>query len=171
MRAFSRLRLLTNSLIISVALFTPQVYSQKAAGATATALATSSAGPFGSWMTSSGGAVVQIAPCGPGLCGQIVGIELGPNDPMPNDWAGATQCRLTIIRVVPAADGSSNVVWKGTIINPSDGRSYHARITLAPTHQLRLLGYVGLPLFGRTQIWTPYKGPMASDCRLPIANG
>jgi len=169
MRRSRFIGLLLFLIIIAVSLLTPYVYSQQAVGATDTAVATSSGSLVGSWITSSGGAVVQIVPCGPGLCGRIVGIELGQNDPMPNDWAGVTQCHLTIIRTVPALDGSSDAVWTGTIINPRDGRAYHALITLDQAHQLRLRGYVGLPLFGRTQIWTPYKGPMFSDCRLPTA--
>jgi hypothetical protein len=29
-----------------------------------------------------------------------------------------------------------------------------------------LRGYVGLPIFGQTQTWTPYNGTLAENCRL-----
>jgi uncharacterized protein (DUF2147 family) len=123
--------------------------------------------PAGRWMTPHHDAVIQIAPCGPDLCGQIVGIELGPNDPIPRDWAGQTQCHLTIIRTAPHTDGLGQIYWTGAIIDPRDGSIYNAIMTLDPQGRLQLRGYIGLPIFGRTQTWTPYAGPMVADCRLP----
>ncbi len=122
----------------------------------------SSPNPTGRWVTPKHDAVIQIAPCGQDLCGQIVGMVLGPEDPVPRDWAGATQCHLTIIRTGPAVAG----VWSGSVIDPRDGSTYHAQITLDQEHHLKLRGYIGLPIFGRTQTWSAYDGAVATNCRL-----
>jgi uncharacterized protein (DUF2147 family) len=126
--------------------------------------------PAGLWRTANGNAVVQIAPCGQDLCGQIVGLALAPNDPMPTDWAGAPQCGLTIFRTAPRVDANGQIVaWSGSILDPRNGSHYSARIELNQPDQLKLRGYLGLPIFGQTQTWVPYHGSIPADCRLQQA--
>ena len=122
--------------------------------------------PTGLWMTASHNAIVQIAPCGADICGTIVGTVFGPNDPTPTDWTGAPQCGLTIFRTSPQTNDDGQTVWNGTILDPRNGSQYDARISLASADQLELCGYIGLPLFGETQTWTPYDGPLTANCRL-----
>ncbi len=123
--------------------------------------------PDGFWMIQRKDAVIQIASCGNGLCGDIAGMFLGPNDPAPRDWAGTSQCRLIIIRAAPRIGGNSRPIWTGRIIDPRNGNAYHAIIRLDAQNNLLLRGYIGLPIFGETQTWTPYNGTVAQDCRLP----
>ncbi len=122
----------------------------------------------GRWVTASHSAVVQIGPCGADLCGRIVGIVLAPNEPMPKDWQGVSQCGLTIIQVAPVA-ASDSAAWSGSILDPRDGSIYSARITAAVDHRLNLRGYIGLPIFGQTQTWAAYATPVPPDCRLAAA--
>jgi len=123
--------------------------------------------PTGRWMTPDHDAVIQIVPCGAELCGQIVGMVLQPTDAVPRDWAGASQCDLTIIRAAAERESDGRLVWRGTIVNPRNGTAYHAQFRIGADHQLHLRGYVGLPIFGLTQRWTSYTGPAApADCRL-----
>ena len=122
----------------------------------------------GRWVTASHSAVVQIGPCGADLCGRIVGIVLAPNEPMPKDWQGVSQCGLTIIQVAPIA-GSNGTAWSGSILDPRDGSIYNARITAADDHRLNLRGYIGLPIFGQTQTWAAYATPVPPNCRLAAA--
>jgi uncharacterized protein (DUF2147 family) len=125
------------------------------------------ASPTGLWATANHNAVVEITPCGPDLCGRIVGLARSPAAPAPTDWRGGSQCGLTIIRTAPATDGSGDQVWRGSILDPRDGAVYHAQIRLDPAHHLLLRGYVGLPIFGETQTWTAYNGPTGPNCRIP----
>ncbi len=94
-------------------------------------------------------------------------MVLQPTDPVPPDWTGPSLCGLTIILAAAVREGDGRVVWRGTIINPHDGASYHARLTVGADHELHLRGYVALPVFGLTQRWTAYNGPDTPvDCRL-----
>lgn len=44
--------------------------------------------------------------------------------------------------------------WSGgIIIDPSSGKSYKAKMELESTNRLKVRGYIGVPLFGRSQIW------------------
>lgn len=122
--------------------------------------------PTGRWITASHDAVIQIAPCGADICGWIAGIVLAPTDPIPKDWEGAPQCGLTIIRATPSVDGAGQTTYNGSIVDPRDGSAYHAQINLDASGDLHLRGYIGLPMFGRTQVWAPYTGKMNANCRL-----
>jgi len=45
--------------------------------------------------------------------------------------------------------------WSGGwIYNPDDGNVYSATMTLADDGTLRVNGYVGLSLFGKSEVWT-----------------
>ncbi len=126
--------------------------------------------PAGRWLTANQQAVIQIAPCGTDLCGQIVGIALAhPGDKMPLDWQGQPQCGLTMMETTPAMDGSGNPVWQGSVLDPRNGNVYHAVIHLDPQRQLHLHGYIGLPIFGQTQTWTRYSGRTLPGCHLAAA--
>jgi uncharacterized protein (DUF2147 family) len=126
--------------------------------------------PAGRWITANHQAVIQIAPCGPDLCGQIVGIALAhPGDKMPSDWKGQPQCGLTIIETAPAIDTDGTPVWQGSVLDPRDGSVYQAKIKLDANRHLFLHGYIGLPVFGQTQTWTPYSGRTLAGCRLAAA--
>ncbi len=54
-------------------------------------------------------------------------------------------------------DGAS---WDGgTILNPQDGRVYHCRIHLGPDGRTLIVrGFIGAPMFGRTQTWQRLPG-------------
>jgi uncharacterized protein (DUF2147 family) len=126
--------------------------------------------PTGRWITAQHNAVIQISPCGADMCGQIVGLV--PADPagaMPTNWQGRPQCGMTIITTAPTTDADGTPVWKGTVLDPRNGSVYQAKIKVDQSRHLELHGYIGLPIFGQTQTWTPYSGRTLSDCRLAAA--
>jgi uncharacterized protein (DUF2147 family) len=45
----------------------------------------------------------------------------------------------------------------GTILDPESGKKYKCYITLESADKLKLRGYIGLSIMGRTQIWTRVK--------------
>ena len=54
-------------------------------------------------------------------------------------------------------DGASS--WSGgTIYDPDSGRSYKCHIELIDQDHLKVRGFIGLSLLGRSQTWTRYLG-------------
>jgi uncharacterized protein (DUF2147 family) len=46
-------------------------------------------------------------------------------------------------------------VWVGgTVLDPKSGNTYHGKIWAIGRDRLRLRGFIGLSLFGRTETWT-----------------
>jgi uncharacterized protein (DUF2147 family) len=123
--------------------------------------------PVGAWVTSGHGAVIEIYQCGVSLCGVISGMVLAPTDRTPVDWQGQSQCGLVIVRTAAGPVQGATLAWFGSITNPRNGSVYHAKLTLDANGDLLLRGYVGLPVFGKTQTWTRYDGATPpADCRL-----
>lgn len=53
-------------------------------------------------------------------------------------------------------DGSDT--WeKGTIYDPREGKTYSCKLSLKSDNQLSVRGFVGISLFGRTEVWTKMK--------------
>ncbi|HET9148012.1 MAG TPA: DUF2147 domain-containing protein [Acetobacteraceae bacterium] len=119
--------------------------------------------PVGAWVTASGGAVVQIEQCGNALCGHVSGIVLNPGTPMPVDWQGQPECGLQLLRPSSAGQDGS---WHGRIVDPRNGSAYHVEFHVDRQGRLHLRGYLGLPIFGETQIWHRYEGAAPTSCRL-----
>jgi uncharacterized protein (DUF2147 family) len=127
------------------------------------ASASPTATPLGTWSTANGRGVAAIVPCGDALCGQIVGIDRKPTEPMPTDVHGNSQCGLTIItNQRQKADGT----WLGEITDPRDGSTYQATLRLDENGNLHLRGFIGIPLLGATQIWRPFTGGLTAGCGL-----
>ncbi len=119
---------------------------------------------MGLWWTQDKDGVVRIESCGSGLCGDVAGItNFEPDGSAPKDLHGRSRCRLQIIPDGKVeADGS----WDGHITNPDDGKTYTITIRVDADGRLRMRGYIGIPLFGKTVFWTRFKGHLASDCHL-----
>lgn len=48
--------------------------------------------------------------------------------------------------------------WKdGTIYDPREGKTYDCKITIKNNNQINVRGFIGIGLFGRTEIWTRIK--------------
>ncbi len=76
------------------------------------------------------------------------------------DTARCTECEgelkdapilgMTIIRGMRHEDDA----WHGTIMDPKNGTVYNATMSLAQNgEKLDVRGYIGIPLFGRSQVW------------------
>ena len=120
------------------------------------------ADPAGLWLNEPGTARIQIAQCDGGtLCGRIVWLA-EPNRPdgTPKvdinnpDEAKRTQGIIGLALLSGFRAAATAGQWEGgTIYNPEDGQTYKATLTEEGAERLRVRGYVGLPMFGKTQIW------------------
>ena len=117
----------------------------------------------GLWATDGGKSHVRIEACGDKLCGHIVwlqepldenGVEkTDKNNPDEGLRARKIVGLPLLTRFVPGEDANEWI--DGKIYNPEDGETYSCTMTLQADGTLKVRGYVGLPIFGKTQIWTP----------------
>ena len=120
-----------------------------------------SEGVVGTWVTDGDKSHVEIAPCGLKLCGIIVWLKepLDDDGKLKHDANNPHKIlRDRSIVGLPllanfVASTEGNVWEDGTIYNPEDGKTYSCTLTLLDTKTLKVRGYVGLPMFGKTQIW------------------
>lgn len=70
------------------------------------------------------------------ILGMVIMENLSQNKDNPNEWSG------------------------GEILDPRSGQTYHINLkVLEDGQKLNARGYIGLPLFGRTQTWVRVSGP------------
>jgi len=114
----------------------------------------------GFWSTQDGAGVAEIAGCGGNICGWLMGFR---DQPPPKDYRGDSECRLEFIfPMKPGNDGK----WTGQILNPTTGGIYQAWLIPTAGDTLYLRGYLGLSVFGQTQVWTRFNGHLTPDCRI-----
>ncbi|MBX7056909.1 MAG: DUF2147 domain-containing protein [Leptospirales bacterium] len=120
---------------------------------------------LGTWTTQSGNARVQIYKCGSNYCGKIVWLR-EPNYPAGDAMAGQPK----VDRENPDQSKRTrpimglNLVWGfsyddgewsgGRIYNPEEGKTYSCTLTLESPNRLKVRGYIGVSLIGKTQYWT-----------------
>ena len=118
----------------------------------------------GYWLTQNGKAIIHITQCGDQTCGQMVWVAT------PRDDAGKLKldvnnvddfkrsrsiCGLQLVGGMKAK-GAGN--WKdGWIYNPRDGETYSADLKAVSANELKVRGYLGVRLLGKSQIWTRVK--------------
>lgn len=133
-----------------------------AAMATAATALPASAEVFGTWLTENKKAIVEIKPCGESACGTIVWMA-EPNDTTTGrpkvdinnpDPALKTRpiCGMPMVgNFTRDAEGG----WSdGFIYDPEGGDEYKSKMRVTEEGNLYVRGYIGVPLFGKSQIWT-----------------
>lgn len=120
----------------------------------------------GHWLVAGKNGIFYLGPCDRGntrLCGWITGLDYQGPTPPKDHW-GRSECGLALLlRLQEQNDGS----WSGNILDPRSGRVYDANVRVMPDGKLKLRGYLGLPIFGQTEIWTRYHGPAPGpQCRM-----
>lgn len=110
--------------------------------------------PQGRWITESGNLEVEIAPCNAALCGKVVrvianrsmspgGAEMAPVDTRP----------ALGLQILSDLHTDGDGTWDGRIYNREKAKDYSVQVRMDGPQQLLVRGYVGLPLFGKTQLW------------------
>ncbi len=121
--------------------------------------------PVGVWETEGGKSRVEIRRCENKLCGTVVwlkeptekdGLEKRDRENPDPALKARPILGLSILRdFIPSAQAG---VWEsGKIYNPEDGETYKCTLTLVDENTLKVRGYIGIPLFGKTQIWKRVK--------------
>ena len=122
---------------------------------------------LGYWREPSG-AIIRIVPCGPALCVDLVALPPGrhPSTDVRNPNRGLRERPLCGLRIGAGfIERDARHADGGHIYDPRNGRTYRGSMTL-DGNLLRLRGYVGLRLFGRTETWMRVDEPPAA-CSTP----
>jgi uncharacterized protein (DUF2147 family) len=123
---------------------------------------------LGTWVTADGKAHIQVMKHGDVYDGNIVWLK-EPNYPADDarGMAGrqkvdrenpdpALQTRPVLgLPLIQGFKYAGDGVWNdGHIYDPESGKLYSCKMTLMMDGRLKVRGYVGISLFGRTEIWT-----------------
>lgn len=133
------------------------------AGAVMASEAAAQTSPVGLWKsiddhTGKPMALIRISDSGGELKGRIEKLFSQPEEDKNPKCIKCTDARkdqpvlgMTIIDAM-RAEGES--FGGGNILDPDNGKVYKSRMTLIEDgKKLRVRGYIGMPLFGRTQVW------------------
>jgi uncharacterized protein (DUF2147 family) len=114
----------------------------------------------GIWEPSSGKARVKIDKIEDKYLGRIVWLR-EPNDKNGNPKKDKNNSDETLrvkpllgYRMLRDFTYSEKKVWEnGTIYDPESGSTYSCTITMTDDNTLEVRGYIGVSLFGRTDVW------------------
>ncbi|MEO3434925.1 DUF2147 domain-containing protein [Inquilinus sp. CAU 1745] len=125
------------------------------------AAAAQDSGIAGYWATGTEGVIVQIEPCGGSVCGKLVTLRPGGLTEDRHNEDEALQDRpLCNLVILQGFSQESPTEWvSGEVYDPESGNTYSGSMTLESADTLDLRGYVGIPLFGRTETWTRTEEP------------
>jgi uncharacterized protein (DUF2147 family) len=115
----------------------------------------------GIWIDDTGDGAVDVAPCGPKLCGRIVWLKQ-PLDkagkPLIDDLNPAAAKRrqpICGLQVLGGLQKQSDGSWdQGWVYDPKVGESYDLAVQLMDANHLVITGYQGLKLFSKKFTWT-----------------
>ena len=108
----------------------------------------------GNWMTDAKDGIVEIAPCGPRVCGRLVKTLVPPKGPPVDRNNPDPTLRSRPLIGLPILTGfaSDGEVWRGTAYDPKVGKSYATTLHRLGPDQLKVRGCVAF--FCRSVIWT-----------------
>jgi uncharacterized protein (DUF2147 family) len=116
----------------------------------------------GFWVTADHGAVIAISECGDHLCGNLV--QFRDDDP-PDNWPldihnpdaarrADPLCNILLMGGLMPVPGKPTKWENGWVYDPENGSTYSAEMQLDGPDRLKLRGYLGISLLGRTETWT-----------------
>lgn len=112
---------------------------------------------LGTWLTAAKDGRVTIYKCGDKYCGRITWSDtpedLDDKNPDPSQRSNKVLGMTIMWGFVH--DGGRWV--GGRVYDPDSGKTYKGRMWLESADVLRLKGFVGITLLGRTETWTRVK--------------
>jgi uncharacterized protein (DUF2147 family) len=116
----------------------------------------------GSWKNGEGTGIIQIYKNGDKYQGKITWLK-EPNDPKTGkpktdinhpDEKNHTRAVLGLINMWGFKYSSSNEWDGGKIYDPKNGKTYSCKIAMESNNVIKVRGYIGISLIGRTDTWT-----------------
>jgi uncharacterized protein (DUF2147 family) len=126
----------------------------------ALALATDSDDVVGVWLNQKEDGLIRIERVGAHYRGTIVGAPEGTRkDPNVRDVMNQDpelrDRKLVGLVMMGGYTFDAKASWLGGwIYDPDVGKQYKAKMTLTGPDTLEIRGYIGVPILGRTEVWT-----------------
>lgn len=115
----------------------------------------------GVWLNEKGDGLIRIERDGASIKGTIIGAPDGSrtsNDARDekNPDPALRDRRLIGLVILGEYKPDGDQWIKGQIYDPDVGKYYKSKITLRDSNTLEVRGYVGVSLFGKSQVWTRF---------------
>lgn len=118
---------------------------------------------LGKWLNSSGEGQIEIFKKGEKYFGKLVWIK-EPNDEngkprtdVKNPNANLRTKPILGLEIVKDFVYEDNGWTDGKVYDPKTGKSYSGNISLEGANKLKMRGYIGISLIGRTEVWKKVK--------------
>ena len=114
---------------------------------------------LGVWWNHEKDAHIEIYKCGDQFCGKIVWLKEpnengAPKKDKHNPEEDLQKRPLLGLDVLRGFDFKEEGSWEnGKIYNPRDGKTYSCYLKMLEESKLKVRGYVGFSLIGKTQFW------------------
>lgn len=121
---------------------------------------------LGPWLTEKEGAVIELYQCDKAdkereICGRIAWLEDPYTDDgklkrdLENPVASLRDRPRCGLEVVTGLTRSDKDTWTdGRVYNPKDGQEYSAYLDVKEDERIRIRVFLGIPLIGKSEIWT-----------------
>ena len=125
----------------------------------------------GTWTSKEeGDSLIEIYDCGEHLCGRLVSLteplgddDLPKKDTKNQDESLRDRPLAGIIFLTGFTYNAQKKAWDGgRIYNARDGKTYKSTLTFEDG-ELNVRGFVGIPLFGQTDVWVEVEGSAATQ--------
>ena len=120
----------------------------------------------GYWMDSHGEVILEVAPCGAAKCARVAWLRLpnGPDGKPLLDYRNsdtALQKRPVCgLEVISGFTKQPDGTWGGGTVYVSDlGQSFSGYAEILSPTQVNVRGYVLLPIFGESEVWSRVTKP------------
>jgi len=127
----------------------------------------------GLWYTQDRDGGIELYPCDGKICGRFYwlkddddegGVDISRDDHNPDPAKRARSlCRMQFMGGFTEDHDKAGHYVDGWIYSPRHGKVFNADMTLVDPNTLKLHGYVIVPLFGESQLWT--RAAILPKCR------
>jgi uncharacterized protein (DUF2147 family) len=113
----------------------------------------------GKWLSGDGDGWIEIRIAGKGLSGVIAGSpnasEDRPDTDEKNPDPALRDRPLIGLQIFDGFEYKGKGRWKGgTIYDPNSGKTYQCTVTRVDEFTLKVRGFIGVSMLGRTETWT-----------------
>ena len=122
----------------------------------------------GRWLTQEKDGWIRITLVGDTLEGAIAGAP--PGSPSEREFddrnpdPALRNRRLDGLTIMKGFEYDGDGRWRnGTVYDPNSGKTYKCTITQVDNNTLKIRGYIGVSLFGRSETWTRDDPSPAAD--------